>query len=333
MAQIIPALEFENHKPKLGQNYLIKGSDSYSIDKVLNQIKKSLSRKSDIDISIVYGDEIKAADLGEYLDTFTIFSSAKLIIIKNAEAFQKKELEVIAAYFDSPSDIQSLAIVTQKLNKTFNTWKKIDANCITVTCDPPHYASEIRNWLVTEVKRRGMIIASQALNEFTNRIELDYATAANELDKIELLVGERKQITAKDLLSLGGSRAGTQIDFFRAMGKRQLQNAIQAADLMLDTDWEPLQVLFSINRFFCNLWRIQLLRNRHITDSEISSRYLTEIFINQRREYLEFAKNYSLSSLEKIMGLILETDYKLKSSNIDARLVLNLCIIQVLGQK
>ncbi len=332
MAENINALNFASHRPTLGQNYLIQGSDAHLIDKVLDYIKRALKHDNEIDISIVYGDEIKAAELGEYLDTFTIFASSKLVIIRNTEALLKRELEVVAAYFESPSETQTLAIVTEKANKTLGAWKKIAASCHTVICDPPRFASEMRNWLIAELKRMGKVMTPGAIAEFTNRIELDYSIAANELAKIDLLVGSRKQITEKDLDGFSGSRAGTQIDFFRAMGGKQTKAALEAVNLMLEADWEPLQIHFSMFRFFTNLWKIQLLRAKHITENEISSRHIADIYASQRKEYLGFARNYSISSLEKIMDLLLQTDYKLKSSTIDKRLELDLSIIQILGQ-
>ncbi len=332
MAENINALNFASHRPTLGQNYLIQGSDAHLIDKVLDYIKRALKHDNEIDISIVYGDEIKAAELGEYLDTFTIFASSKLVIIRNTEALLKRELEVVAAYFESPSETQTLAIVTEKANKTLGAWKKIAASCHTVICDPPRFASEMRNWLIAELKRMGKVMTPGAIAEFTNRIELDYSIAANELAKIDLLVGSRKQITEKDLDGFSGSRAGTQIDFFRAMGGKKTKAALEAVNLMLEADWEPLQIHFSMFRFFTNLWKIQLLRAKHITENEISSRHIADIYASQRKEYLGFARNYSISSLEKIMDLLLQTDYKLKSSTIDKRLELDLSIIQILGQ-
>ncbi|MCB5254188.1 MAG: DNA polymerase III subunit delta [Candidatus Cloacimonetes bacterium] len=333
MAENINALNFASHRPSLGQNYLIQGSDAHLIDKVLDRIKRSLSQENEIDISIVYGDEIKAAELGEYLDTFTIFSSSKLVIIRNTEALLKKELEVLTDYFESPSEIQTVAIVTEKANKTMSAWKKIAAGCQTVICDPPRFVGEMRTWLMEELRRIGKVMTPGAIAEFTNRIELDYATAANELLKIDLLVGSRKQITERDLDSLSGSRAGTQIDFFRAMGARKTKTALEAVNLMLESDWEPLQIHFSMFRFFSNLWKIQLLKARHITDSEISSKHIPDIYPTQRKEYLGFARNYSIKGLEKIMELLLKTDHKLKSSTIDKRLELDLSIINILGQK
>lgn len=333
MAAIINALAFASHQPALGQNYLIQGNDAHLIDKVLDRIKRTLKQEGEIDISIVYGDEIKAAALGEYLDTFTIFSSSKLVIVRNAEAMLKKELEVLAAYFDSPSEIQTVAIVAEKANKTLGTWKKIAANSYIVNCDPPRFVSEMRTWLMDEVRRLGKVMTPNAVTEFTNRIELDYAKAANELSKIDLLVGSRRQITEQDLVGLSGSRAGTQIDFFRALGAKQVKAALEAVNLMLEADWEFLQIQFSLFRFFTNLWKIQLLKAKHLSDTEISGGHLADIFPKQRQEYLGFARNYSIKDLEKIMDILLNTDHKLKSSTIDKRLELDLSLIEILGQK
>lgn len=331
MADSISALEFFKTKIKLGENYLVLGADAYLADIALAHIKRSL-KPLDIDVSIVYGDTVRAGELGEYLDTFTIFSSTKLVIIRNAEALGKNELEVVGDYFDNPSDIQSLAIIAQKSNKTLKAWKKIHSGSQVVSCDPPRFAGDMRNWLMTEIRKMEKVMTPQAISEFTARIELDYYTASNELNKIGLLVGSRKQITADDLQSLSSSRAGTLIDFYRALGKKQVKSALGAMNLMLDADWEPLQILFSMLRFYSKLWNIQLLRNKHIADPEISMRHLGDIYMSQRKEYLGFAKNYPIPVLERIMELLLQTDYNLKSSSIDKRLQLDLSVIKILGQ-
>ena len=330
MSQTISAQDFQKTKPSWGQNFLLVGSDSYMADIATAHIKASF-RNQDYDISIVYADELKAGDLGEYLDTFTIFSSAKLIIIRSAESLNKRELEVLADYFENPSELQSLVIVAQKTNGKLKTWKKIISSCLNISCDPPKYAGDIKTWLMSELRSMGKVMTPQAINDFTQRIELDYNTAANELTKIDLLVGQRRQITHEDLAALAGSRAGTLIDFFRALGRKQQKAALMSLDLMLQADWEPLQILFALLRFFTNLWKIQLLRQTHITDSEISSRHLAEIFPYQRKEYLEFAKSYPIKSLEKIMDILLQTDFHLKSSAVDKRLRLDLCVLSIIS--
>lgn len=325
---------FDPKTVKLGRNYLLLGVEAWLIDSYIQQIKDSIKRSQELDVTIIYGDDVNGGELGEHLDTFTIFSTAKLIIIKKCEKFLKKELEILAAYFDSPSEIQTLVLISDKTDAKFNTWKKIRANCEIIACDPPKFAGDIRNWLMAELRRHEKVISPQAMSEFTARIDLDYYSAANELAKVLLLIGDRKQIVVEDVItSLSGSRAGTQIDFFRALGNRNIKNAIEASMLMLQTDAEPLQVFFGLYRFFLHLYKIQLLRSRHISDTEISQKHIMEIFFSQRKEYLDFSKKYSLEALERIFAILLDTDSKLKSSLIDSTLQLELCIIQALNCK
>ncbi len=316
---------------KLGQNVLIVGSEAYLIDKKLEEIKAVLRNRENVDVIVVYGDEVKAAALGEILDTFTIFSSAKLVILKAAEKLSKKELEVLSEYYDNPGDNQSVVVVTEKTDTRFTAWKKISSNSMRINCDPPRYASDIKNWLVQELQKSGLRMDARGQQEFINRIELDYYWAANELTKLAILAGEARLITENHVLtSLNSTRAGTMIDFYRALGKRDIRNTLASIEKMLSADWEPLQVFFQFHKFYSIIWKILLLKQKHLTDNEISAKHLMDIYLNQRKEFLDFSKAYTLSSIEKIMGILLMTDARLKSISVSDALILDTCAMEIL---
>ncbi|MDD2682898.1 MAG: DNA polymerase III subunit delta [Candidatus Cloacimonetes bacterium] len=327
----INALEQRAFKFKLGQNFLLVGTDSFLIDSLVNQIKQEICAANKIDTIIVYADDVQAGELAEHLDTFTIFSSNKLVLLRNAEQLKKKQLEVVSAYFDSPAENQSLIIVSDKIDAHLATWKKIGTASLRINCYPPKWGSEVRTWLVAELRKMGKSMRPKAIEEFCSRIELDYSSAFNELTKINLLTHNQNTITEEDVLvSLGTTRTGTLIDFYRALGKRNHKASLQAVELMLDSDWEHLQVFFQLYKFYSVLFKIQLLRRSHVSDSEISAKHIPEVYLTQRKEYLEFAKAYNLNALESIMEILLDTDRKLKSSNIDKTLQLGLAIMAVL---
>lgn len=333
-ATAVNALEFNASKVALGQNYLFVGTDSYLAEKALNGIKSMLKHQFQADTSIVYGDSLSPGELGEILDTFTIFSSNKLIILRNADALKKKDMDVLSDYFDSPLDTQSVAIIIDKIDARLGVWKKVLSSSMRINCDPPKYGGEMKAWLTAELSRQGRSMNPRAMEEFSNRIELDYYTAANELNKISLLAGERKVFTEADVLqSLGTTRTGTLIDFYRALGKKQLRSAMEASEKMLAADWEPLQIFFQIYKFYMILWKIVLLRQKHISDVEISLKHIPEVFTSQKKEYLEFATNYKQDSLAKIMKIMLDTDSQLKSSVIEKKLILCLAITKILEAK
>ncbi|PKN73004.1 MAG: DNA polymerase III subunit delta [Candidatus Cloacimonetes bacterium HGW-Cloacimonetes-3] len=327
----VTALDFSPASVKLGKSYLLVGTDAYLADRVLDKLNTKLKLDDAVDKTILYGDELKSAVLAEHLDAFSIFSSAKLIVIRNVEKMDKKELDTLGDYFDSPSEIQSLVIVTEKMDARFAAWKKIKASCLQITCEPPKYGGAIRAWLDIELKSIHKSMTPKAIEEFINRIELDFYHAANELNKIDLLSSGRTTITEKDVFkSLGTTRAGTLIDFYRALGKRQIKQSLEAMDKMLFADWEPLQVFFHFNKFYWIIWRILLLKKAHISENEILSKHLNDLFQNQKREYLDFSKSYSLASLDTIFGILLETDSQFKLSVAEANVLLCNCLIKLL---
>lgn len=327
----VTSLDFSTASVKLGKSYLLVGTDAYLADRVLDKLKTKLSMEEEVDKTLLYGDELKSAVLAEHLDAFSIFSSAKLIIIRNVEKMDKKELDTLGDYFDSPSEIQSLVLVTEKMDARFTAWKKIKASCQQITCEPPKFGGAIRAWLDIELKTIHKSMSPKAIEEFINRIELDYYSAANELNKLDLLSSGRTTITEKDVIkSLGTTRTGTLIDFYRALGKKQLKQSLEAMDKMLFADWEPLQVFFHFNKFYGIIWRILLLKKAHISENEILTKHLNDLFQTQKREYLDFSKSYSLASLEIIFAILLDTDAQFKLSAAEANILLCNCLIKVL---
>lgn len=328
----VTALDYNPQSIRLGTSWLLSGGDAYLSDLVLDAIRTKLKKTDDIDLFIIYGDDVSASELYDQLDTLSIFSRAKLLIIRNAHKLGKKELEALEAYFQSPSEIQSVALVVDKVDSSLSAWKTIKAGCTTILCEPPRYGGALRAWLDKTLNTMNKSMTFKARDEFINRVELDYAYAANELIKLDILTGNRHAINEQDVLkSLGTTRTGAVIDFYRALGKRQTKEALIAVDKMLMSDWEPLQVFFHYTKFYTILWRIQVLKKAHFSEAEIISKHLTDVYQTQRREFVEFAKSFSLESLETIFPLLLDTDAQLKLSMAEPNILLTACLIKILA--
>jgi DNA polymerase III delta subunit len=274
---------------RLGNSYLLLGAEAYLADKALEAIRTTLKSNFEADTTIVYADDTKPAVLAEHLDAFSIFSTAKLVVVRNADKLGKNELEVLTDYFNAPSDIQSIVVIAEKIDARLS-------------------------------------------EEFISRIDLDYYYAANELSKLDLLSADRNQITEADVLrSLGTTRMGSLIDFYRALGKKSLKQTLETLQLMIAADWEALQVLFQLNKFYAVIWRILLLKKAHLSDSEIIAKHLMDLFQTQRKEFLDFAKSYTLNSVESIFRVLLDTDSQYKLSVADSNILLSRCLIEVLN--
>ncbi len=327
----IDALEFDTVKLSLGDNFLLTGGDAFLMDIVTDRVRQELKQNDDVDLVIVYGDEARSAQINDLLDTYSIFSSAKLILFRNADLLKKAELECLANYFADPSPQQSLVITAEKIDARLSGWKKIKEACETVTCEPPRHGGMFAAWLDKALARLGKFMPQPARYAFTNRVELDFASANNELQKLALLVGDRKQITEADVLrGIGSSRVGTQIAFAKALGEKQPREALTLLDRLLASDQKALQITSQINRVFLVIYHILLMKEAHLSPAEISSKHLMEVFADQRKFYLGFAQKYTLPQLEKILAILLDTDSKLKTSQGSDAVLLTTCILRIM---
>lgn len=328
----LDAHAFDPAAVRLGQNYLLLGTDAWLIDSVSDAIRARLKETENTDLVIAYGDEVKCAQLNDLLDSISIFSSAKLVLLRNADDLKKAELECLAGYFDNPSETQSVIVVAAKVDARTSAWKKIRDHSQVVVCDPPRYSEALTPWVEKELRKLGKTWGYNAKEIFVSRVELDFANAHSELQKLALLTGDRRQVSEADVIrSIGSSRVGTQIDFYRALGARNARQGLELLERMLFSDWEPLQVFGLITRFYNTLYRILLLKNVHISPSEIKAKYLGDvIFPKQKQEYLGFAANYRLDSFGAIYEALLDTDAKLKTTAASGAVLLSACLLRLL---
>ncbi len=327
----INALEIDKLKPKLGENFLLVGGDAYLTDLAIDHIRKHLKSKAKVDLVIIYGDEAKVPEINELLDSYSVFSSAKLVLFRNADQLRKKELDTLADYFREPSEQQSVILTAEKIDNKTAGWKIISKACIHILCNPPNYGGALSPWLDKALAQLGLTMSFKARQAFISRVELDYANANNELQKLALLVGDKKEITESDVIrSIGSSRVGTQIDFYRALGNRQVKEAMQLLERMLNSEFKALQVLFYLIKFYDTIYYILLLKKAYISAPEIMNIHLPNLYPSQRREFMDFSNNYTLLQLERIFNILLDTDTKIKSSSASDAVLLTNCIFEIM---
>jgi DNA polymerase-3 subunit delta len=328
---------------KLQPGYLITGEDCYLTDKVLFSIKEIVKRTMPAYEQItLYGDELKVSELSEYLDSYSLFSDNRVIVIRNADRFgeedktrknvdkQKKILELIADYLQNPEASQVLVIIADSIDARLTGWKRIKESCQAIECAPIKYAGEMKSWLEGILREHKKTMQPIAKDLFLSKVELDFCTAENEIEKLFIFVGENTNITERDVkTTLPTTRAGTIGDFYKIMGNRQSKEALLKINEMLSSDWLPLQILSNVTKFFLTIWKIQALKNKHISPSEITSTHLNDIFASYRNDYMAYSAKYKYSEIPKIFETILQTDTQLKLSMAEPDILLSICMINI----
>lgn len=328
---------------KMQPSYLIIGEDDYLTDKVFQTIREIVKRSmKSFESLALYGDELTVGELSEYLDSYSLFAENRLLQIRNAERLgeedknrknadrQKKMLELINNYLSSPEPSQVLVLIADSVDSRQAGWKQIKESSVTIECEPVKHVGAMRAWLDSMLKEQKKTMTTVAKELFLNKVELDFCTAQNELEKLFIFVGDRKNITDEDVkTTLPTTRVGTMSDFYRSLGNRNTKDVLDRVLMMLETDWVDLQILSMIYRFYLTIWKIHALRAKHISNQEISTKYLKDVYESLRNDYLAFATKIKPEDMPVIFETILDTDYKIKSSNTDSAVLLTMCVVKI----
>jgi DNA polymerase III subunit delta len=315
--------------------FFLFGPENFLKDKILGILLKKFSDpdSEQFDTVKLYADDTGAANIIEQLEMNPFLSDFKIVIIKNFEKLIPKDKDFIADYLNNPVETSVLVIDSERIDKRLNAYKTIVNNSISVQCKSPYGVQDILTWLRNELSGKNIKMDNETANLFANYIEPDYLIASNELEKL-IIASKNKNIITKDDVAecVGRSRSNSIFDLQNALGRKNLKKSLIILENLLENNESPIFIISMLTNFYRNIWKILVLKENNVKNSEITSVYLKEIFYSFREDYLSFARNYNLSSLYKIFTLLLNTDISLKSIDVKEivlleSLLFNICRI------
>ena len=323
--------KFSSHK--LEPFYYLYGTDNYLKEKITTLIEHKVIKPEgrDFDLSIFYGDD---ADISAVIDSLLghpFFSDKKLIIIRKFDNMKAEEQQkVISAIMTYKID--NIVVLTAE---TFDSRKKaskqISDLATVIHCRSPYKGEDMIPWLSAEVKGAGKNMDRQAELMFVQNIELDYLAASNELEKLFLFCKDVTRITVKEVqASIRSARSVSIFDLVETVGNRDIKKSLHLAEKVVDSKESAIQIISILLRFFVQLWRINALRGKGYSSSDITARYLNEVFYSRRNDYVRYAQNYSIKALEQVFLILLEADADFKSINLDDKLLIERMLYRII---
>jgi DNA polymerase III subunit delta len=314
--------------------YALIGGDMFYMGKVLQLLTQKFvdPNSRDFDFIQYFGGEIKNDSFMEQLDMLPFMGNKRVVIIRDLDSIDDiKYLQKLPAYLKDPSPEVILILTAEKIDARTVLGKEINERTMRIICREPRYKNDIRNWLNAELGKRQVRMENQAKEFFCDTVQMSYCAAVNEFEKIILFTnGEKDSITLQDVKSaLGVARSSTIYELQDALGDQKCVQSLVMLEKMLQNDIEPIYIIYMINGFYQQLWRILLLLKRNMNQSEIMQRYMNDVFPSFREKILRFAKNYTIPQIRRVFDLLMLADTDLKSSPIKKNVIMDLLIYKI----
>jgi len=166
--------------------HALVGDDSFLQIEAIKRLASSMGK--DVQRNDFDGESAQLADVMDELRSFSMFATAKLVVVRAGEEFISRHRDSMEDYVANPSDSATLVLRCKSLPGNQKISKLIAKHGKVETCEPPK-DKELPAWIVTRGKStHGIAIDSGAAQLMAELVGGDLGRLDNELAKLALMV-------------------------------------------------------------------------------------------------------------------------------------------------
>jgi len=273
------------------KHYVIVGSKIFQ-EKKLSEITDSLEEPEE---SVFYADELNPEEFFTVIFTMPLFSSEKLVVIKNAEKYK----DICWLMEKSRKSESIIVFLFESINK--KELKEAEEN-FTLIQETKKNKTSIINEITAMFNEKGFRLSKQIAEEIYILCNNDLSIVKNELEKVEIYFNYTKPEKETDILNIiSSSRNESIFQFIDQFCNKNYKGAMSSLYRLIDAG-ENLDILYSM--LFKRIQKIYLYK---INPSLINEHTFVINKIKSNK------KLWSNNELAKVIALFNEIDYKSKT--------------------
>lgn len=268
------------------------------------------------------------------LEMFAFFSKKRVIIVQNADSYDKASTLKLETYCSSPNRTVCLVLTAPSLNRATTFYKKLEK--VGVVLDVPEEKpwekeKSIAQWLHSEALKEGKQLSPQVSQILIKQLGTDQILLSSELEKLICYTGDRKVINEKDVSAVCpviNQENGWQLG--EAIFRRETAVALRISKGLLNDGTVLIALLRQIRSQFQTEFQICNILEQGGTPADVSREfpYMKGMILER---HVRQSQAYGIQRFKKGILAIDETEIQAKNSGIDAdflaeRLMIKLCL-------
>ncbi len=328
--------EFEQNLrlKKFSPIYLFYGKEDLLIEEFADII---IQQALDVDLKsfnldIISNGNIDAKDLVSLISAYPLMSPYRVVIVKDVERVTNKEL--LLPLIERPVSSTIAIFITEKPDFRLKLYKAMQENGVVYEFKQL-YDNEILEWIKNKVTSNGKSISIEAIQLIQSVVARSLREIQNELDKLFIFVGERDTIDVNDVAAVVGlSKRFNIFELQKAIGKRDKSAALEILENMLNAGEDPIGIIVMLTKYFQKMLLIWEYLDKKIRKEElIQLLRLSPQQLYFLEDEINSARIFSLREIQHNFSVLLTADEKLKSTDIDVKLLLTLMLYQLIGKE
>lgn len=233
--------------------YLIEGDEELLVLEAVESVRQAARKQGFSEREVIYIESNKDwDDLIRVSCSMSLFSEKKIIDLRTAPEQLKKDAgEALKDYCANLSPDNLLLITTRRLdsNASKTAWYKAINGVGALVKAWPVGIAKLPNWIASRLRLRNIRFEQEAVQVMVDRVEGNLLAAAQEIDKIEILMSSGETLTAEMMNDLVAD--SSHFDVFGLIDAALLRRIPRVVRMLkrIETEGvEPLLVVGSIAR-------------------------------------------------------------------------------------
>ncbi|MBX9893530.1 MAG: DNA polymerase III subunit delta [Chitinophagaceae bacterium] len=294
--------------------YWLEGDEPYFIDMLVDYAEHNILPESEagFNLTIFYGRDADWAAVVNACRRYPMFAERSVVLLKEAQ--HMRDIDKLEPYIENPlnSTVFVVSYKEKKIDARTKFAKLLKQNAEVFTTKKI-YDNQLPEWASNMVQQHGLTISQKALQLLVDHIGNDLSRIQNEIEKLAVNLGSRKNITEDDIETyIGVSKEFNVFELQDAMVRKDLAKAIRIIQYFeANPKAAPIQMMLpALYNFFSKVYMIFGVQGDEKT-------LATAIGVNPYfiKDYIAAAKNYAYEGVERILLLLHE--YNLRSVGVN----------------
>jgi len=317
--------------------YFFQGDNGRLIEDMTAEIEAVFFASQDAGLDLQYYDaQVHAPE--EILQSARMapFSAQKrLVVVKNARFFKAGQWAAFERYLKKPALHTCLIFILLAAGKDKQGRSpavRLKKYATAVLFRNPRGEAGVQALVRKQLERYGKTISREAVAVFADRVGEDAQVIAGEVEKLALYCADKTRISRQDVeQSVSGGHTGTIFNLVDGIGRGETAGPLLLLHALIDDGgYAPLVILKMIARQFRLISRARNALDRGDSAAQ-AGRGLGLKSARAAPAIVQQARGWPAGVLGDVFEEIFRSNYRLKASRIDSRIILENLILHLAG--
>ena len=318
---------------KIAPIYFLMGEEAYYIDIISDYIESHVLSEEEKGFNqmVLYGKDVSIQDIVSNAKRYPMMAERQVIIVKEAQNLIKT-IEQLVDYAKNPQPTTVLVFnyKYKTLDKRKALYKTLSKSAV-VFESKKIYEDKIPSWIQNFLRAKQLTITPKASLMLTEFLGNDLSKIANELTKLELVVGTHKEVTPEIIEeNIGISKDFNNFELQKALGHLNHKKAYQIVNYFAQNSKQhPFVLTISIlYMYFSKLMKLHTVRDKN-PGTVARALGVNPYFVN---EYIIASRNFPMKRISGVLETLRIYDTKSKGvgANLSPRDLYNELIYNIL---